>query len=270
MAGSMASLPTDPMGLGTPSYSPPEFVHPPPSSFSFPSDVFSLGVTLSVMITGREPYEGLRAVERMFFVGRGSYYEWEERRRLKVIGSDEGPSSHPPSRNGSVKSTRSTASRTSIGEAGVRRGNRSRSDSIESGRSFLSVNKRGSGEWQRGSWETAALASRLLADDEEEIELTGLSSPSPTTMQFFLPPPSPTLSLNENDENEPETETMDSPFNILHPSTYPAGTPYQYFLNGIDVVPLEVRELLRQMTSPRAEERPTAISVLERLERMSF
>ena len=43
---------TDALSIGTANYSPPEFVVPA-MSFSFPSDIFSLGVTFGVMISVR-------------------------------------------------------------------------------------------------------------------------------------------------------------------------------------------------------------------------
>lgn len=77
--------PTDAAGLGTLSYSAPEFFRPPPSPFGFPADVFSAGVTLGAALFGREPYERLgnaRACRQ--WVSRGAYWAYEERERLDV------------------------------------------------------------------------------------------------------------------------------------------------------------------------------------------
>lgn len=238
-------LPTDPLGLGSPPYSPPEFVHPPPSPFSFPSDLFSLGVTLSVLLSAHEPYEGLRAVERMFLVARGGYWEWEERRRLGTVGEVEqwewdGTTSKPVSRAGSIRSTRSGRSRVSEGGAGRR------SESVESRSSGV----RESGEWG-GAWNAAKRASKLLWDEEGDEERPTTPS-SASQVSFSLPP--------EEDEEEDDAREEEA-----GETRYRDGTPVQYFLSG-EVVPLEVRELIRAMTSARAVDRPTAVEVLRVLE----
>jgi len=85
--------PIDPIGLGTPSYSPPELVRGPPSPFGFPADVFSLGVTLGVMLFGREPYSRLGArgkgrAEMRLWIAKGAYWAFEEHERLNE-GSHE-------------------------------------------------------------------------------------------------------------------------------------------------------------------------------------
>ncbi|KAG8935251.1 hypothetical protein FRC02_008386 [Tulasnella sp. 418] len=81
--------PDDPVGLGTPPYSPPEFNKPPPSTFSFPSDIWALGVSLMVAIVGREPYERLatarRSHELKLWLKRGAYWAWEEQQRLDAL-----------------------------------------------------------------------------------------------------------------------------------------------------------------------------------------
>ncbi|CEL63846.1 Aurora kinase C OS=Mus musculus GN=Aurkc PE=1 SV=1 [Rhizoctonia solani AG-1 IB] len=83
---SLPSPPTDPAGLGTLTYSPPEFFRPPPSPFSLPSDVFSAGVTLSAALFGREPYARLGTSPRACrqWVARGAYWAYEEGERVEV------------------------------------------------------------------------------------------------------------------------------------------------------------------------------------------
>lgn len=261
--------PLDPIGLGTSSYSPPEFVRPPPSPFSFPSDVFSLGVTLSVMLSGGEPYEGMRTVERMVMVGRGGYYEWSERRRLGEIGTSDWDGL---SRNGSMRSLRS--GRSSFNGSNLGRSNgaggRNRSDSIESQLSNTYAGRRDSAEWTKGSWNTAALARRLLTPSREAGASDApthedVSTPSPAFILAFMPPPSPTL---HEFADHPTESDDDVP---LYPATnrvttYADGTPLQYFLSGAETVDIEIRRLIQSMTSPRAEDRPTAGAVLAALE----
>ncbi|KAG9042403.1 hypothetical protein FS837_010913 [Tulasnella sp. UAMH 9824] len=90
---SLSGPPNDPAGLGTPAYSPPEFNRPPPSPFSYPSDVWALGVTLMVMIVGREPYvrltsgkgrKGNGRQEMKMWLGKGAYWQWEAQERLEA------------------------------------------------------------------------------------------------------------------------------------------------------------------------------------------
>ncbi|KAH7343238.1 kinase-like domain-containing protein [Rhizoctonia solani] len=88
---SLPSPPTDPAGLGTLTYSPPEFFRPPPSPFSLPSDVFSAGVTLSAVLFSREPYARLGTSPRACrqWVARGAYWAYEESERVEVQSSCE-------------------------------------------------------------------------------------------------------------------------------------------------------------------------------------
>ena len=148
-----STAPTDPIGLGTPSYSSPEFVRGAPSPFGFPSDIFSLGVTLSVLLTSTEPFSGVRAVERMFKVAQGGYWDWSERRRLGAVGEDE---SRPPRRAGSVKGL---SRQSSV---------RSRADSMDE-----------QDQDAMSAWTRDALVARLLVDNDD----------APT----FVLPRSPTL-----------------------------------------------------------------------------
>ncbi|ORY89601.1 kinase-like domain-containing protein [Leucosporidium creatinivorum] len=277
-ASSSTPPPSDPLGLGTPPYSPPEFVRPPPSPFGRPSDIFSLGVTLSVLIAGHEPYEGMRTVERMLWVGRGGYWEWEERRR------EGGMESASVSRQGSIRSGRSragsgaskTGSAAGLSVLGGSRQGR-RSESVESERSVRSVTSGKGNGAGRSSWTLAVSAKRLLADESAEVEeapSTSPGTPSSTasfvhhasTIPFLLvPPPSPPLdeeTAESHSDTEDDENTADEDFTIYANTTYSDGTPHQYFLNGEDVVPLEVRSLLKAMTSPREGDRPTAKEVL--------
>jgi serine/threonine protein kinase len=86
--------PHDGIGLGTVSYSSPEIVDPSSErTFSFPSDLFSFGVTMRQCMTGREPYEGLRTVELMYHVRKGNYWEWHARRDIDLPSSPSSTSS---------------------------------------------------------------------------------------------------------------------------------------------------------------------------------
>ncbi len=77
--------------LGTAAYSAPELFSDS-ASVSFPSDVFSLGVTLWQMAACRAPYAGKRTVEVMLGVRRGMFWQIHERDRVARIGGEpEGP-----------------------------------------------------------------------------------------------------------------------------------------------------------------------------------
>ena len=260
-----STTPTDPIGLGTPSYSAPELVKSAPSPFSFPADIFSLGVTLSVLLTGHEPFSGMRAVERMFKVAQGGYWAWEERRRGDEADeeSDYG-GSRPSSRAGSAKgglsrhgSQKRPISRTSSVRSN--RSTRSRADSLDE-----------QDQDSMTAFTRDALVTRLLVDDD------GLSPSHKTTFELpssprdLSPPIFPfsddafgfaRLATDDAPPDSPSDEFADGSHMDL---TYPDGTSYQYFSGG-DMVPVEVRNLLRSMTRSAEWERPTASEVLRRL-----
>ncbi|KAM0746486.1 kinase-like protein [Meredithblackwellia eburnea MCA 4105] len=274
--------PTNPIGLGTPSYSAPELVKTAPSPFSLPADIFSLGVTLSVLLTAHEPFQGMKPAERMFMVGRGGYYDWEERRRLGEVGHDHylhhlddlvgqgGSISRPSSRQGSStagvsrqSSLRALSRNGSIRSVRSTRSNRSRAGSID--------DSDGEG---LSSWSKDALAARLLQADD------GTPAP-PSSIPHSVPPHLNEDHEEEEEEDEDEEEGADQvvegdsngTINVPAPwdaqtatSTYPDGSTYQYFLNGEGIVPIGIRELLRAMMNPQARERPTIAEVLRRLE----
>lgn len=273
---------TDPLGLGTAAYSPPEFVRPPPSAFGLEADVFSLGVTLSVLLSGREPYEGMRAVERMWWVGRGSYWEWEERRRINAIGAsrveeEEARSdySRPVSRAGSVRSTRSRA-----GSGGWELLGR-RESSVESEAGGV-----------RGAVALARRAVRLVVpgdggEDEDEVDRRGQDSieerPPWAAPLLAFPVAPPPLPAPSDAASSPKSSEPGSPELARSAGSvgsfgsgwsgrsaaaagYPDGSPVQRFLDGREVVPWEVREVLRRMCGVEREGRPGIGEVVRVLE----
>ncbi|GAA5976034.1 hypothetical protein JCM11641_003264 [Rhodosporidiobolus odoratus] len=271
-----SAFPTDPHGLGTPQYSPPEFVRPLPSSFSFPSDIFSLGVTLGTLLTAREPYEGMRAIERMLHVSRGNWWEWEERRRLKELEREEMEVEEGTvSRAGSVRSVRSGRSSVRGGEGG-----RGRESSVESVRSYCSTLDGGFGVAQEKVPREMVVKSLMCANWEEEVDeevrdlldpaLPSRSPSQPTSPAAYTDPDGDMSSLS------PLSSHFLSPATTFYPST---STPLQYFLafdpfpadspQYADVVPATIRDLLRSMTIYATEERPTAGQVSEELSRIA-
>jgi hypothetical protein len=217
---------------------------------------------------GVEPFAGMRTVERMFSVSKGGYYSWEERRRMSKNEVDFA-SGGSLSRASSTRSARSNMSGvpstfsnsgaynlSSGGTAGVSGGHhRLRSDSIES---MMSLQNRDSDGASRSSWTTAALISRLLVDEQDGSN----EHPTPDLSALTLPP-SPTLSTATLDATSPLSEPEIPIYDTTTSSTYEDdGAPLQYFLNG-SVVDKEIRRIVRMMTQPIAEERPTAKQVLE-------
>ncbi|GAA6005899.1 hypothetical protein JCM10207_007267 [Rhodosporidiobolus poonsookiae] len=267
-------LPTDPHGLGTPSYAPPEFVRPLPSPFSFPADVFSLGVTFGTWITAREPYEGLRAVERMVLVKQGAWYEWEERRRvaeevemgsseahfdLSSEGGAEG-GSKAVSRQGSLRSVRS--GRSSLRRPGSSSALARREPSTESVRSWTSAGELVS---PAPSYPFEVVARSLLVSGEEgeedEAEEEALARALEKAKPALPTPPSPALSSAASSTDY--GIDLDAPSVAYYPGT---STPVQYFLSAplssaedqtvqAHVVPPAVRELIRRMALPDERER---------------
>ncbi|KAK4054108.1 hypothetical protein OIV83_001133 [Microbotryomycetes sp. JL201] len=297
-------LPSDPHGLGTPPYSPPEFVKPLPSPFGFAADVFSLGVTLNVLISGHEPYENMRTVERMLHVGRGGYWAWEERRRQvsEDAGLDTGGSL---SRASSIRSTLSpntgsgghdkigrsragsAASRVSLNPAQAVFDTRIASTNSIYGAGGLSPSRpaslrrtdsadslRSNSSNRAHAATLAVSAVRLLATspDEADDEDCTLSTTSGLEGGFSpfvpVPPPSPPLSEQQVPVCEPSEAKLNDEIMYVAPETYSDGTSVVYFMNGIDIVPYELRQLLMAMTSAQESQRPTAKQVLEALEKI--
>ncbi|BGP17266.1 hypothetical protein JCM10213v2_005284 [Rhodosporidiobolus nylandii] len=255
-----SAWPTDPHGLGTPQYSPPEFVRPLPSPFSYPSDVFSLGVTLGTLLTGREPYEGTRVVERMLHVSAGGWWDFEERRRLRELDASEAEVEEGTlSRAGSVRSVRS--GRSSLRGTPTRG---RREESVESVRSFASTADGGFAQREGGRVDWEAGVRSLLGEswDEEGLEVPPLPSSS-------LPAAGQEGDAKEEWAGEgafyPHTTTplqffpsAPPPVSPLSPSFASSPPPRP---KKKDVVPLAVRELLRRMTLPAMDERPSAAEV---------
>ncbi|GAA5988171.1 hypothetical protein JCM10908_002093 [Rhodotorula pacifica] len=272
-------FPTDPHGLGTPSYSPPEYVHALPSPFSYSSDIFSLGITLYVLLTASEPYEGIRAFERIMRVADGDWWEFEERRRLGLLAQEAEGEDVALSRSGSLRSNRS--GRSSV--RGSLRASTRRDSSVESVRSFMSA----SGVGEQGPRDWRAIAKTLLVDPETD---THTLEDAVTQALPTFPPAAPTQQHRQREdgtaaEELSRPESSDEPMKVDGPSRwqssnanqYYAGTscPVQYFLSApasdsddgesrllrSHVVPLAVRDLIQRMTKPIASDRPTAADV---------
>ncbi|GAA95164.1 uncharacterized protein L969DRAFT_89852 [Mixia osmundae IAM 14324] len=270
-------LPDDPIGLGTTVYNPPELVRPPPSSFSFEADIFALGVTFNTLIVGGEPYRGISSpVEQMLWVLRGGYWEWEERQRLMMGTSSSRASSvagtpkHSKTRTSISLATEALSRKSSV------KSSRGRSDSLQTDFGLndlgnLSGSLSGSlNDAARFSFGAAAtpstgapikqhISSRLVAtllrpeiDADESREIDKIPSPISPTDTSRRSPISPLDDAWSDDQ-----EHLHDDYANTSTEVYSDHTPLQYFLDGVHVVPESLRELLRSMTSPQAQDRPT-------------
>lgn len=95
LAISPSDPPTEGLGLGTTAYNAPELVACPPHPFGLAADVYSAGIVLHTMITGKEPYSTCRnSVEQMLHVSRGGYWSWASRHVWDDSQSLPPPSGH--------------------------------------------------------------------------------------------------------------------------------------------------------------------------------
>lgn len=250
-----ATASLDPSNLGTSSYSSPEFLRPAPSFFSFSADIFSLGVTLGVLLTGVEPFTGLRAAQRMWLAMEGGYFAWSERYRLEQLLNDDEAVS-PATRIGIQSDA-----------CGLSRASSLRSNYCDD-------------EGRNAERDRLQMARRLLQSDDD-AEQDGCDVDGDEDAEQELRALEDALSLVES--SSPVNVQPSSPFYdaVSNTSTYPtssteggevsqdedAGAPLQYFLNG-DAVPVQIRKLLRRMTSAKSDERPTAEDVLQWLGRI--
>ena len=92
--------PTDGVGLGTPAYGAPELSRGAGEPFSFPIDVYSLGVVLYSLATGEEPFSQARSVVEMMHRKR-AFFESEENVRASRAAVSP---TLTPSRSSSLRS----------------------------------------------------------------------------------------------------------------------------------------------------------------------
>ncbi|EIW73200.1 serine/threonine protein kinase [Tremella mesenterica] len=292
--------PTDGLGLGTLPFSPPELVDPS-ESFSFPVDIFAFGATLYQCLTGREPYRGMRSVEMMHHVRQGDLWVWEERTRLGLETS-HGPGISPyPSawrtevESGGIK--RAGSLRLPKGRNPVNLNNILNVDAVVFGRPKLSrmssaeslrasedvVDSQRSSDSPGGlkSWtnwiKNSSISSSSSTSSSDPIDLLLVETDDisiPTTPTSTSKPVSRKTSLRAPQSRR---TTMSSP--LAHaPSPdlpqgevnepYEDGSPSMPFLNGEERVSEEVRQMLKEMLSPRAGHRPSAEEVVRRWEEL--
>ncbi|KDQ20676.1 hypothetical protein BOTBODRAFT_26692 [Botryobasidium botryosum FD-172 SS1] len=236
-------LPTDPIGLGTPAYSPAEFVRPPPSAFGLPADVFSLGVTLTVAILGREPFarlgdRGTGKLETMLWVGQGAYWDWEMREELGRSGSDV-----------EVEARRSTPSSCA---SSVR----------ETAQISYNINSR------IGPEQISQLIDR---GDSEEGAINGSAAPCVVAAAGRTFGHSRSSSLSSSASSVSSSYSASSTRSDAHTFYSDGSLALEYLGHGDgdgverdgrgQVVPEEIAVLLRSMCRPRSEDRPLSSQV---------
>jgi hypothetical protein len=236
------------------------------------------------------------------WVGRGGFWEWEERRRVSeelegkeaefgLEESEEWGDLSGVSRTGSLRSVRS-------GRSSLRGARGRREASVESVRSYTStVDGLALTPTKQFEWDTVARS--LLADDwedeDEEVE-EKIRQANPTVSSGTPSPPKQSrypssTSLHSHHSSHTVEEPPIPPPTRFYPST---STPVQYFLSydppflpiassaasadtqtaNIDtaeqhIVPISIRALIQRMTSPKEADRPTAKEVREELERIA-
>lgn len=269
-----AQPPVDGVGLGTLPFSPPELVDPK-RSFSFPVDVFALGATLYQCITGKEPYRGLRAVEMMMFVKKGTFWSYEERARIGRIGTQDLDAGLPyPSawrepapasvrRAGSLREPISKhdqpTTRPRLGRMASASSLKASADAVDGPNSAESpAGIKLWANWMRDSNPAADNAiAYLLADANERAVATDQLSPAAPDEGQGSPPPSAV----------PTAATQSQPRSPTH---YPDGNPEMLFLDGASAVPDAYRSILKTMLDPDPAERPSAADVISALDALGM
>jgi len=267
--------PTDGVGLGTLPFSPPELVDPE-STFSFPVDIFSLGATLYQCITGREPYRGCRTIEMMHHVRKGGLWNYEERERLGRIGQEREESVIP------VPSPYPSAWRHDYPAGGVRRAGSlrvpnqkvfdrpklGRMGSTESLRASEDVGHGDSpaavrlwGKWISNPHTGTDPISLLLADDVPSPTTPTHSSTSRSGLKVDISSASPTVSDYQSSIPVPDDVYNGGVGKEPTGPAYSDGSPAMFFLDGQERVEEGIWKILRAMTLPQKESRPTAEDV---------
>lgn len=260
LAVSPSDPPTEGLGIGTVAYNAPELVAPSPHPFGLAADVFSAGIVLHTLITGREPYSTCRnTVEQMLHVSRGGYWSWASNQLWEQTHLTQ-PTHASHSRPGSLYSMASDED------------------------SFISHSLRSPHAHQRQSSSYSAIlgTSKRTLNRQDVDWLLNIPAASHSTEQEDDPSRSRRLSRVQTEEQLPVSslasdDEAESPLPsprlgsrpaspALRPSSesphrrrasmlqsYSDGSPLQYFLDGQDPVPEGVIRLLEKMTSPRPE-----------------
>lgn len=230
--------PVDGLGLGTVSYSSPEIVDPSPSkSFSYPTDIFSFGVSLYQALTGRPPYKGKRPVEIMYLVRKGAFWQTEERERLARHGMLESPTSTEEAEEaGGIKRSGSLTVPT---------------HSQIPSHSLMLKTPSTDGLPSQGKSNAASTAS--------EHEKAGTSPNEQSLLDYALRRPSHQINMTPYLNRSPTYSSFDRP--------YTDDSPAMIFLDGQNRVPESWREMIKNMVHPEQKSRPTANQLLVRLQR---
>lgn len=284
----------DGIALGTTQYSPPELIKPPPSPFSFPVDIFSAGLTLLYMLTGVEPYESLAASSTRTSHG----YASPAQSFTPTMNSGAGGCGTPTSslsRSGSLKkraSLRKKRVRTSSGAGKMvelhlhlakghaweweerRRLDELEDEGVDEMVSFTSSNGFSAPTWSHEAEVEADETSTLRGEEAEQHYTLALPTLAFSGLPDDLEYPTSMVIPEHLREKAPQPEPVESLSHSRQRSRsismmYSDGfTPKQTFLDGSGTVPESLRDLIKQMLSPQAADRPSAAAALHRLEQL--
>lgn len=273
-------LPTDGIGRGTPPYSSPEMVDPCPTrTFGYASDVFSFGATMYSLITGVEPFRGVRSIELMWNVRKGRFWEWEERARIMRIGQGVPVTPTTPG------STRTTAAAiisppprmlggNVMNAEGVRRTGSLR-ESVLSDRKSLArpkLPRMSSSELLLVTPDTSPMSVSHL-----DVVETRHQKDDTAKDRFLLPSHTPLESMDKrerakslridtrlsNSLTRPDPALPSSSTSVMPIEPYSDGTPAMVHLNGQDRVEEAVWKALGRMVNPDPQKRGTARELLD-------
>ena len=274
---SSEDLPTDGIGRGTPPYSSPEMVDPCPTRpFGYASDIFSFGATMYSLITGTEPFRGVRSIELMWNVRKGRFWEWEERARSMNIGkvvlpvTPTTPSSTSSTPAGGLHNTllspRTTAQTVSSSDR-VRRSGSLRETVLSDRNSFVRP------KLPRMSSSELLITPELSPSSASPSQSVVSGRPSKTAMEDTLRPPTTMLSEVKEGRERAKSLIIDTKLSNAisrqldlgspvsgHETVeaYTDGTPAMMHVNGRDRVDEVIWSTLRRMVDPVPELRGSA------------
>ena len=277
-------LPTDGIGRGTPPFSSPEMVDPCPTRpFGYASDIFSFGATMYSLITGTEPFRGVRSIELMWNVRKGRFWEWEERSRLMNVGrvvlpvTPTTPSSTSSTPAGGLPNTflspRTTAQTVSSTDR-VRRSGSLRETVLSDRNSFVRP------KLPRMSSSELLITPEVSPSSASYPPVVGTGHSANNSMQDTLRPSTTTPSEPKEGRERAKSLIIDtklsnavsrqldlgSPVSGQEPiEPYTDGTPAMIHLNGRDRVDEVMWLSLKRMVDPVPENRGSAEDYLRGL-----
>jgi serine/threonine protein kinase len=271
------NLPTDGIGRGTPPFSSPEMVDPSPTRpFGYASDMFSFGATMYSLITGTEPFRGVRSIELMWNVRKGRFWEWEERARLMNVGKTTLPvtpttpsstSSTPAGRQPNTLLSPRTTAQTVSSTDRVRRSGSLRETVLSDRNSFVRP------KLPRMSSSELLITPEVSPSDTSRLQVVVGGNSSNKSMEDILrPSTSMPPELKEGRERAKSliidtklSNAISRQLDLGSPvfghetiESYTDGTPAMMHVNGRDRVDEVIWSVLRRMVDPVPDNRGSA------------